>query len=62
MLTTWTLVLILSFGTAQQEERVIGQRIPSWDECMARAFHELRWFKHRQPYGVRCEPSLGDRI
>lgn len=53
---TWTLVLLLNFGTPQQTEVVVLERV-TWEHCIARGFAEIRRRALLTPTGVRCEPG-----
>lgn len=54
----WTLVLVLFFGTAAERRMVIATRIPTWSECIARAFAQIQTAPNLAI--VRCEPSKLD--
>ena len=50
-MTTWALVLILNFGTPQQSERIVGERL-SWEQCFMRGAVETR---NNRGSAMRCE-------
>ena len=51
---TWKLILLLNFGTPQQTEIVLLERV-TWEQCIARGFAEIRRRALVIPTGVRCE-------
>jgi len=55
-MSTWTLILLLNFGTPQQTEIVLLERV-TWEHCIARGFAEIRKRGPLVATAVRCEPG-----